>query len=300
MDSYRFLSLFTVILLGLSQHAHATSADEKSCFRECLKPSLLKKFETEMARLKTHQSAPNDCPVIEENNLPDHSSVKLGALKILAVSSQTCALPSEMKLNTDHFFQRLMKVQGLKLSIEPAAGKESKKFRDGRFDPRNLYQQFLKNPAAIGCFDVVTDEQNLMQGDLILSQDDVLVIDTVKGSLVDENCNINDLMNPHQFSVSVFHSKGRTPLFSGDATTSYGKTSSPWLTAFADRAQATRLACLRRKKGMMDAPLSLQPPVEAVVFLHHHSTSEAGCQLTPESADVACAKCCDFAQKESK
>ena len=239
----------------------------------------------------------------------DHANrnLRVGALQAFAIASQSCDVPVNLQKRDRNFLMHAMMYQGLKLSAE----RNSYESKD--FEPSQIYQ----NVDRLNCVFPVSDTSPLQVGDLMVSKDDAMVVDTVgadpfgiEGKLKEVSqgdparlCSewVND---PTQFKISIFHARGRSSFFP-----TYGKSTSLWVTAMSERALKT---CVYRvteafSKGegrpntiIRENPIETKAPVLVLRFNSKSPACRTGHTELPVLLnkgtlhDLDCVQCCNF------
>jgi hypothetical protein len=319
MDGFRSCLFLILICVLLSSPSFAKEECAWSCGKltDSEKTNALKYQYPQIAAFMAGKAS---CALSESFDLSNRT-VQLGLLQNLAAQTKNCSVAKTTVAKDKHFLMHAMELQGLKLSAE------DKPYREKDFEPAQIYT----HASALNCFAKVSDSQLLNPGDLLVSQGDAVVIDSVGedpfgiearlqvpanlSRIADASPNKDSLTaaqattqaktmcedwlsNPAAFDISVYHAGGRSPFFP-----TYGKTSSPWVTMITARAMNTCVSRVSEKfahRLELHFPFDdthLTPPKPALLVVRHQSDAP-GCRFTrdlvPKSKDLECVQCCDF------
>jgi len=328
MNGFRFVPLLFITALNMAALSFsATSAFAKDqCAWSCGRISQTEKN----SKLKSHAdqvtsflAGESSCALVEGFDHEDRG-IHAGALQTLAAAKQNCSVPNVIKSKNNKFLYDAMRFQGLKLSAE------SKSFRPKDFEPAQIYNHLDQS----NCLYPVSDSENLNPGDLIVSKDDVVIVDSIDADpfgietkiresvkLLKQEGEFKEIPNfsvvlehakrvceswvndPSQFKISVFHARGRSSFFP-----TYGKSTSPWVTLISERAT---FACVNRvseeiaRFAEVPFPLRDSEPIlpKSALLVVRHDSSTTACRMAreqmPKSHDLDCVQCCDFTPQEA-
>jgi hypothetical protein len=331
MDGKLFIPRILFALVAIYQgveltSAHAAGPSSNQCEWSCGKidsASTRSQLKSQYAQVQSFMKGQSSCSLLESFNSSDRNP-RQGALQALAVTARNCSLSTEAKVKNKDFLFQAMMFQGLKLT------QETKPFQKTDFTPSSLF----KNLDKLTCLNTVSGMESIRAGDIILTKDDAVIVDSVDTDPFGIDAKIRDpetakrltlaskfqdvpdvsviqsrakticadwVNDPTQFKISVFHAGGRAPFFP-----TYGKSTSPWVTAITERAN---LACFERVceeiAHRSEVPFPLREafpsaPKPGVVVVRHNSGAQS-CRVNrnsmPKNPDLDCVQCCDFSAK---